>query len=53
MVHKTKKDKTKQNHNTICVEHNYAEAHTDNVIKTWTLLKTTEGKDEPNIVLMR
>ena len=42
---KTKKNKT------ICVVQHYAQANTNNVNKTWTLLLTTGCKDEPNIVL--
>ena len=37
----------------ICVGHNYAQATTINANKTCTLLQTTGGSDEPNIVLMR
>jgi hypothetical protein len=49
--HKTKKNKTKTQHNTICVGKHYAQANTNNVNKTCTLLQITGGKDEPNIVL--
>ena len=42
---------TKQQYNTICAEHHYATANTNNVNKTRTLLQITGGKDEPNIVL--
>jgi hypothetical protein len=51
--HKTKKTTTKkkQKTNTICVVHHYPQANTNNVNKTWALLQTTGGKDEPNIVL--
>jgi hypothetical protein len=67
-VHKTKKnkDKEKQSNNIICwtplyvnKQHNnicwtplYVNKH-NNVNKTWALLQTTGGKDEPNIVFMR
>ena len=44
---------TKQKHNTICVEHHYAQTCTNNVNKTCVFLLTTRGKDEPNIVFMR
>jgi hypothetical protein len=44
-LHKTKK-------NTICVGHLYKPTNTNNVNKTWPLLQTTWGKDEPNIVFM-
>jgi hypothetical protein len=37
----------------MCVGHYYPQANTNNVNKTWTLLQTTGGKDEPNIVCMR
>jgi hypothetical protein len=37
----TRRRKTKQKHNTICVGHHYAQTHTNNVNKTWTLLQTT------------
>jgi hypothetical protein len=47
----TKRRKTKQNHNTICVGHRYAQTNTNNVNKTCTLIQTTGGKDEPNIFL--
>ena len=39
-----------EKHNTICVRHRYTETNTINVNKTWALLQTTGGKDEPNIV---
>ena len=47
----TRKSQTKQKHNTICVGHHYTQTNTNNVNKTWALLQTTGGKDEPNIVL--
>jgi len=31
----------------------YTQANTNNVNKTWSLLQTTGGKDEPNIVFIR
>jgi hypothetical protein len=40
-------DKKKKKNNTICVGHHYTQANTYNVNKTWTLLQTTWGKDEP------
>jgi hypothetical protein len=46
-THKTRK--TNQKHNTICVLHHYRQTNTNNVNKTWDLLQTTGGKDEPNI----
>jgi hypothetical protein len=47
----TRRRKTKQKHNTICVVHHYMHTDTHNVNKTWALLQTTGGKDEPNIVV--
>ena len=42
-------DEEKQNkNNTICVGHHYTQTNTNNVNKTWALLQTTGGKDEPN-----
>ena len=41
----TRRRKTKQRLNTICVGHHYAQANTNNVNKTWTLLQETGGKD--------
>ena len=46
-------DEDKQNknkHNTICVGQHYMQTNTN---KTWALLQTTGGKDEPNIIFMR
>jgi hypothetical protein len=37
----------------MCVEDHYPQANTDNVNKTWVLLQTTGGKEEPTIVCMR
>jgi hypothetical protein len=53
--HKTKnKNQTKtQKTNKMCVGHYYPKTNTDNVNKTWALLQTTGGKDEPTIVCMR
>ena len=42
-------DEEKQNKNAICVRHHYAQTNT-NVNKTLSLLQTTGGKDELNIV---
>jgi hypothetical protein len=47
----TRRRKTKQNYNTICVGHHYTQTSKNNVNKTWVLLQITGGKDEPNIVL--
>ena len=33
--------------------HHYTQANTTNVNKTWTLIQTTGGKDESNIVFMQ
>jgi hypothetical protein len=49
--HKMKTHKKKIKHNTICVGHHYMQTNTNNVKKTWTILQTTGGKDEPNIFL--
>ena len=46
------KDDEKQNKNTTHVGHHYAQTNTNNVNKTWFLLQTTRGKDEPNIVVI-
>jgi hypothetical protein len=46
-------DKQDKKQNTICVGHHYTQTNTNNVNKTWALLQTTGGKDEPNIVYMR
>ena len=35
------------------VGHHYTQTNTNNINKTYTLLQTTGGKDEPHIVLMR
>ena len=35
------------------VGNHYRQANTNNVNKTFALQQTTEGKDEPNIVVMR
>ena len=50
---KSKKQKQKQKRNTICIGHHYAKTNTNNVNRTCTLLKTTGGKDDPNIVFIR
>ena len=46
-------EKEKNKNNTLCVEHHYPQAITNNVNKTWALLHTTGSKDEPTIVCMR
>ena len=48
---KTKKNKTKTQHNSVW--HHYAQANTNNVNKTWAFLQTTGDKDKPNIVCIR
>ena len=50
-AHKTKKHKTK--YNTICAGHYYAQNKANNVNKTWALLQTGMGKEEPNIFFIR
>jgi len=42
----------KEKHTTICVGYHYMQTNTNNVNKTWALLQTTGGKDEPNIVFI-
>ena len=37
---------------TLCAGHHNRETNTNDVYKKWTLLQTTGGKDEPNIVCM-
>jgi hypothetical protein len=44
----TRRRPTQQKHNTICVGHHYTQTNINNVNKTWILLQTTGGKDEPN-----
>ena len=39
---------TKQKHNIICIRHHYAQTNINNINRTWALLQTTGGKDEPN-----
>jgi hypothetical protein len=46
-------DEDKQEHNTLCVGHHYAQANTNYLIKTWALPQITAGKDERKIVFMR
>jgi len=48
-----RRKKKKKNKNAIYVGHHYAQTNTNNVNKTWALIQTTGGKDEPNIVFMR
>jgi len=43
----TRRRKTKQKYNTICVSHHYTQTSTNKVNKTWALVETTGGKDEP------
>ena len=42
-------DKQKKKHKTIYVGHHHTQTSTNNINKTWALLETTGGKDEPNI----
>jgi len=46
----TRRRKTNQKHNTICVGHHYTQTNTNDVNNTRALLQTTGGKDEPNFV---
>ena len=49
------KNKTKTQHNmcwTLLSQH-YTQTNTNNIKKTWSLLQTAGGKDEPNIVFMQ
>ena len=41
----TRRIKTKQKHNTICVGHHFTQTDINNVNKTQTLTKTTGGKN--------
>ena len=52
LQHKSTQDEEKKK-KTICAGHHYRQTNTNHVNKTWTLLQTTGGKDEPNIVLMQ
>jgi len=45
-VHMT--NKTKQKHDTTQHVMDYTQINTNNINKTWSLLQTTGGKDEPN-----
>ena len=49
----TRRRKTKQKHNTICVGHHYTQTNTNIINKTCALLQTTEDKDEPIVVFIR
>jgi hypothetical protein len=49
----TRRRKTKQKHNTICVGHHSAQTNINNVHKTSALPQTTGDKAEPNIVFVR
>ena len=49
----TRRRKTTQKHNTICVGHHCTHTNTVNVNRTCALVLSTGGKDEPNIVFMR
>jgi hypothetical protein len=48
----SRRRKTKQKHNTICVGHHYMQTNTYNVNKSLALLQTTGGKDKPNVVFV-
>jgi len=45
----TRRSKTQQKHNTLCVGHHYAQTNINNVNNTWALLQTSRGKDETNM----
>ena len=47
----TKRRKTKQKHNKICIGHDYAQIKTNNVNKTCAILQKPGDEDEPNIIL--
>ena len=51
MIHKAQDEDKQIKDNTICVGHHYAQTNTNKVNKTWALLQTTGGKEEPNIIL--
>ena len=48
----TKRRKTKQQHNTVCVGHHYTQTNTNNInnINKTMNKQTTRGKDEPKKV---
>ena len=46
-------DEGKQKHSTIYVDHYCMQTNTNSINKTWALLETTGGKDEPNINFMQ
>ena len=48
----TRRRQKKPKHNAICVGPHYIQTNTNNVHITCTHLQTTEGKDEPDIILM-
>jgi len=48
----TRRRKTKQEHNTVCVGHHHTQTNTNNVNKTLAPLQTTGGKDEQNIIFI-
>ena len=43
----TRRRQTKQKYSTICVGHHPSQTNTNNINKTWALLQTTGGKDDP------
>jgi hypothetical protein len=47
----TRRGKTNQKHNTICVSHHYTQTNTNNVNKTWVLLQTAGGEDDTKGVI--
>ena len=49
---RTQDEDRKKNHNTLYLGHHYAQANTNNVLRNDpSLLPTTGGKDEPNIII--
>ena len=48
----TRRRTTKQKHNAVCAGHHVTQTNINHVNKIWALIRTTRGKDEPNIVFM-
>jgi hypothetical protein len=53
LVTYTRRRKSKQKQNTNALDTTMRKETQKNVNKTWVLLQTTGGKDEPNIVFMQ
>jgi len=49
----TRGTQDEEKHNTICVGHHYMQTNTNNVIKAWAPLQTTEGKNKLNILILK